>query len=207
MGDREGNGTVSKLDFKSIPMDVFELEVTPTTTTERRTPGTVLCKAPPSSGRRSPGSGPRLWRPSLKRTSTWCVWPALPSACSHFVMMFTAAATPSEMLVWPCGGSLAARIAAGEAKASPRVVAVWENTVNEQGPFATVTSSEKHSRASWVRPLMLPLLSRTKWKRVGGRCLSAGCSASKVRPITQVFSSSQSRRARTSGRPSPAKAA
>mmetsp|Transcript_115588 Transcript_115588/g.288841 ORF Transcript_115588/g.288841 Transcript_115588/m.288841 type:complete len:253 (+) Transcript_115588:2563-3321(+) len=116
-------------------------------------------------------------------------------------MMFTAAATPSEMLVWPCGGSLAARIANGEANASPSVVAVCEKTVNEHGPLAIATSSEKHSRASWVRRPMLPLLSSTKWNRVGGLLESAGCSASKVKPITQVLLSREARRARASGRP------
>merc|ERR1719203_607318 len=105
-------------------------------------------------------------------------------------MISTAAATPTEGRVFPCRGRTAARIEAGEVKASPSKIALPENTVREQGPLATLTSSEKQVRASSVNCLMLELLSSTKWNRVGGRFRRTGCSEDTLKPTTQVLPSS-----------------
>mmetsp|Transcript_43851 Transcript_43851/g.121308 ORF Transcript_43851/g.121308 Transcript_43851/m.121308 type:complete len:282 (+) Transcript_43851:3450-4295(+) len=92
---------------------------------------------------------------------------------------------PSVMLVLLCGGSGALRISDALVKASPISLASDMKTVNEHGPLAAPTSSEKQVRANSVLRPMLPLLSSTKWKRVGVRWTSAGWFPDSRTPITQ----------------------
>mmetsp|Transcript_115697 Transcript_115697/g.248579 ORF Transcript_115697/g.248579 Transcript_115697/m.248579 type:complete len:263 (-) Transcript_115697:365-1153(-) len=116
-------------------------------------------------------------------------------------MTSTAASTPAEMLVCPCRGSGTARMAAGDRNDSPSTVASASKTVSEHGPLAKCSSSEKQARASPVLRPMLPLLSSTKWKRVGVRCRLAGWSALSERLTAQTPSSSSAQRARAVGSP------
>jgi len=111
------------------------------------------------------------------------------SEASQSLMMPSAASMPAVMLVVPCAGSATAHMAAAVQKSLPITFASWLKTVSEQGPFASPTSSEKHFLACSVVWRMLPLLSSTKWNRVGGRVTTAGCSLLKPRPTTQVLPS------------------
>jgi len=63
-------------------MEVLELLVTPTTTTERRSAGAWARSSWPSFGTSCSGRGPLLCSPSLRSTRTWCVRAAAASWAS-----------------------------------------------------------------------------------------------------------------------------